>query len=155
MGHLPALQGHQHPAGDRGVAGRAGRVAPAAALRVLGIDDEREAPLGRVFQGRIVRHAVGLAQGDGRQGLAVHAAVAQVGAVGEHDVVPQQVIQAVLHHVLVLARLVRVAGAEERQQGQGRGRRGAGFGAGVAAVVHAGLADVIEVPASIVALMGH
>ena len=35
------------------------------------------------------------------------------------------------------------------------GGRGAGLAAGMGAVVHAGLGAVIEVPASVVALMGH
>ncbi len=153
-GHLAALQGHEHPAGHGHVARRAGIVSPAAALQVLGIDDEIQPPLGRRLQRLVVRHAVGLAQGDRGNRLAVHRPVAQVVAVGNQHAPAQQVIQAAADRVLVLALSVRIAGAQERQQCQAGGRRRAGLGAGVRTVVQTGVGRVIEVPASVGPLMG-
>ena len=115
--HLAALQGHQHPAGDRRIARLARIVTPAARVGVLGIFDIVQAALGRLLQVRIAGHAIGLAQGDRGQGVTVHRAVAEVVAVGDLDAAAFQVIQPALDDVLELALLMRVAGAEEGQQG--------------------------------------
>src|SRR5262249_55459094 len=74
-GHLAALEGHQLPADDGGVAAAARLVAPAAGDRVLGRHDEVDGLLGRPLERLVAGQPVRLAQGDGRQAVRVHAAV--------------------------------------------------------------------------------
>ena len=82
---LAALQRHELPAGDGHVAGRAGRVSPAAPGEVLGVNRKPQRFLGDFPQPLVARQAVRLAQRDRCQRMAVHAAVAEIDAVGRDD----------------------------------------------------------------------
>ena len=62
-GHLGALQGHELPTGDRGVAAVLRPIAPAAATGILRLDDEIDRFLGRLAELAVLGHAVGLAEG--------------------------------------------------------------------------------------------
>ena len=57
---LPLRRAKDLPAEDRRVAGLAGRVTPAAAVRVLRVDDELDRTLRRLFQLGVAGEAVGL-----------------------------------------------------------------------------------------------
>ena len=150
---MAALQRHQLPADHRGVALLARLVAPAAALRVLRRGDEVQRRLGRRKQLLVVGHGVGLAERDRGDAVRVHVAARLVqGAALRADAhVVDQERQAVADGGLVLALLVRLSAAEERQQGQAGGGV-AGFGqlARVPALAAAGGAEgVVEAPAAV------
>ena len=110
--------------------------------------------LGRRLQLRIAGHAVGLAERDRGQGMAVHRAVAEVVAVGDPHAAALEVVQPSLDQILEFALLMRVTRAEEGQQGETRGRGRAALAAGIGAVMLAGLGQVVEVPTAVLALMG-
>ena len=155
MGHLPALQAHQLPAGDGRVAGHAGKITPAAAAEVLGVDDEADRSLGKVFERLVLGHSIGFAQGERGDSVGVHrAVVAQVDAMRRDLGAGFQIIDALFDHVLVFALAMRVAGAEEGQQRQAGGGGGAGLAAGVAAHAVAGGLFEIEAPTAVFALVG-
>src|SRR5262249_54143413 len=59
-----------------------------------------------------------------------------------------------LHHALKLALFVRVARAEEWQQGHAGGGGGARLAAGIGAVVLASLAKMVKAPTAVGPLMG-
>ena len=128
-------------------------VAPAAAVGILGVADEVDDRLGGRVEALVFGHGVGLAEDDRGQAVRVHASalLVQGAAAGaELDLVDQEV-QALAHGLLILAFFVRLAGAEERQQGHGGGGD-AGFGhaARVAALaVAAGDFAQIEDPAAV------
>ena len=79
-GHVAAAQGEDLPAEDRGIAGLAGRIAPAAADGVLGVDDELDRALGRLLKLGVAREAEAFADGHRGDRVAV-----QVGHAGRAD----------------------------------------------------------------------
>ena len=124
------LQGHELPAELAGVAGIAGLVAPAAAVGILGGDRVGDRPAERLLQPPFARHAVGLAQGEGGNRMAIHGGIAvgraRQAALGILGL--QEEVQAAADVFRVRAAEVRVAVAEHRQQGQA-GHAGIGVGA--------------------------
>src|SRR5262249_60359112 len=80
--HLSGLEGDALAADDGGVAGLAGLVAPAAALGILGLDDEVQRLLGRVLQRWVGGQPIGLTDGDGGQAVLVHAGAAEAAVLG-------------------------------------------------------------------------
>ena len=124
---LAALERHGHPAGDRRVAVLTGLITPTSQLRILRLHDEVEGPLGGFAEFRILRHSVGFAEGDGRQGVRVQLDewVRGRSGVDEHHalvvLVQDQVIQSGLHVGGVLKILVVIASALKRQQRQSGG----------------------------------
>ena len=110
---LGALQGHELPAELAGVARFVGLVAPAAAVRVLGGDRVIDGPAERLLQPPFAGHAVGLAQGEGGDRMAVHGGIA-VGRAGETAfgiLRLQEEVQAAADIFLIIAAEVRIAGA--------------------------------------------
>src|SRR5579884_609870 len=71
-GHLPALEGHQLPAGYGRIAGLLGSIAPAAASVVLSRSEEHTSELQRQLDARIGSQAVCLTHGDGGDTVRVH-----------------------------------------------------------------------------------
>src|SRR5262249_59074009 len=119
-------EGEERPAEDAGAPRLAGAVAPAAVVLVLGLDDEVEGLLGVGPQRLVPGDAVGLAQGHGADGVAVHVglAVAASEEVAVLLLVLDEPVEARLHVLGIFAGLVvDAAGAEEREQGQGGARR--------------------------------
>ena len=103
----------------------------------------------------VVRHSVGLAQGAGGHGVAVHELehgrlAAQIAV---RRLAPHQILQAAANVVAVGAVEVRMAGAEKRQQRQsGHGRVGPAAGVLTVSAQHVGLlAGVVgsRVPAAV------
>lgn len=135
------------------------KVPPAAAerVRILRRDDEVDRTLGRILQPTVVGHAVGFAQGNRREAVAVHAAprLEQAGPVPFDMGRADQEVQPVFDGLLVLALMVGFAGAQERKEGH---RRGRDFGLPLAARIFAapvtlGSGTVIERPAAVGVLM--
>ena len=116
MRQLTTLQRHELPAGNRDVARAAGAIAPAAAAKVLGENDELKGLLRHVLDGRIVRHGVAFAKRDRGQRLRIHGAFLEIDAVRGHPGAHAQIVQPALDNLLMLAFLVGISGAEERQQ---------------------------------------
>ena len=75
-GEAGTVEGHILPAGDRGVGVLAGVVAPAALALALGRQGVGNGALGRVAEAFVLADAIGLTQGDGGDGVAIHQAIA-------------------------------------------------------------------------------
>ena len=122
VGHVAALERHQLPADRRGVTGLLGGVAPAPTDRILGLHDEVEGQLRRDLEALVLRHRVALGEDDPGEALGVHIAplVVVVGLAIPLDRHPGEERQPGFELPLVGPLLVRVAAAEEGEEGQRR-----------------------------------
>ena len=121
-GHLTTLQSHQLPAGHRRVGFKLWTIPPAAELRMLRSNDEVERFLSRIFQPRILRHAVRFAQRDRRHAVAVQPDKLRTVCkqVAGFFLALNKPLQTSRDFVLILPRTMRMSGSKKRQQCQAR-----------------------------------
>ena len=126
--HFATFQGRCLPARDRRITFRARNVTPTTEFRVLRGDDEVQRLLGWIVQLFVSGDAVGFAQRNRRNSMAVEPSAFVGDFIGGNIQIAvgllmlEQIFQSAAHHILIFAVVVVIVGAEVCQQRQARGR---------------------------------